>query len=252
MSIPAKVSALELENILQSRYVGSTFEGRLINLPAYNYDPSVAGSDEILLAGEVALGTGGYQRALITFDSGDIGTYADGGVPLVQKATVFAHDGGQTALDFSHVALVRSSGNIQTFEPNTLVPPTAGNNGTYTNIPLVDGITDATNGNGVGATFDLTIINDGASATDYALSVNNPGYGFADGDTITFGNAQLAQIGAVDVGNGGLTVEIGSVTDGAEELFSVAKTSSSVSLVDGNEAAFYWNVKQFGFYSVAS
>ena len=249
MSIPAKVSALELDGILAARYVGSTFEGRLINLPAYNYDPSVAGADQILLAGEVPLGTGGYQRALITFEPEDIGTYADGGVALTQKATVFAQDGGTTPINFSHVALVRSTGNILTFDQQTIEVPTAGNNGTYTNIPMVPGITAPTNGNGVGATFDLTIINNGAGPSDYALTVNNPGYGFAVGDDIVLGNAQLAQIGAVNVGDGGLTIEIGTVTDTANDLFSVAKTSSSVSLVDGNEAAFYWNVKQFGFYS---
>lgn len=249
MTIPAKVSAVELDSILEARYAGSTFEGRLINLPAYNYDPSVAGSDAILLAGEVSLGTGGYQRALISYDATNIGAYADGGVALTQKATVFAHDGGTTPIVFSHVALVRSTGNITALEPSQLQPPTSGINGTYTNVPMVDGIVSATNGSGVGATFDITIINNGASATDYAVSVNNPGYGFATGDTITFGNAQLAQIGAVNVGEGGLTVEVGTVFEGSESVFAVAKTSASVSLVDGNEAAFYWNVKQFGFYS---
>ena len=252
MTIPAKVSAVELDSILAARYAGSTFEGRLINLPAYNYDPSVAGADAILLAGEVPLGTGGYRRALITYDATNIGTYADGGVPLDQKATVFAHDGGTTPINFSHVALVRSVGNITGLEPSLLQPPTAGINGTYTNVPMVDGLTAATNGSGVGATFDITIINDGATATDYAVSVNNPGYGFTTGDTVTFGNAQLAQIGAVNVGDGGLTIEVDVVTEGTETVFAVAKTSASVSLVDGNEAAFYWNVKQFGFYSSVS
>ena len=221
----------------------------MINLPAYSYDPSVAGSDATLLAGEVVVGTGGYRRALITFEALDVGNYADGGTAMAQKATTFAHDGGTTAIEFSHVALVRSTGNILTFDPAAQTAPSAGINGTYTNIPLIDAASPGTNGSGDGATFDLTIINNGATSADFALSVATPGYDFAAGDTVTLGEAQLASIGAVNVGSGGLTAEIATVTDSPNELFAVAKTSSSVNLVDGNEAAFYWNIKQFGFYS---
>ena len=71
MTIAAKVSASEVTSILADRYADQYFEARLINLPAYNYDPGVAGSDATLLAGEVP----GHRRYLTTFNftSSDVG-----------------------------------------------------------------------------------------------------------------------------------------------------------------------------------
>lgn len=251
MTIAAKVSSTEITNIITDRYVDQYFEARLINLPAYTYDPAVAGSDATLLGGEVPLGTGGYQRAVITFSSNDVGVYADGGVALNQKATVFAHDGSATPISFSHIALVWSNGNVASLGGVSEAPASATNTvSAYSNIPI-----DSTSGSGVGMTVDLVVINNGASAGDYGLTVNKPGYGYEVSDTLTISNGTLAGLDP-SVGAGDLVFSVATTynpaTATAGDLLTSVKTASTVNLVDGNEAAFYWNLKQFGFYSAAS
>lgn len=249
MTIASKVSSAEVTSLLTSRYVDQYFEARLINLPAFTYEPDVAGSDTTLLAGEVVIGNGGYQRAVLSFDSGDVGVYADGGVAMNQKATTFAQDGGPTPISFSHIALVWSGGNITDLDAASISAPATGTTTTaaYTNIPI-----DSTTGTGVGATIDLEVINGGASNSDWLVTLNKPGYGYAAGDTLTISNGTLAgldsAVGAGDLSFDALQVyaPTGATTG---DLFTAVKTASTVNLVDGNEAAFYWNLKQFGFYS---
>lgn len=248
MTIASKVSATEVTSILTDRYADQYFEARLINLPAYNYDPAVQGSDATLLAGEVSIGTGGYRRASINFTSSDIGSYADGGVGLAQKATVFAHDGSATPITFSHVALVWSSGNVKTVGSVTSAPASATTTSeAYENVPI-----DSTSGNGLGMTVDISVANSGASTSDYTIAIRNPGFAYEAGDTLTVSNGTLAGLDPA-VGAGDLVFSVGTVhtptTANAGDLFTAVKTSSVVNLVDGNEAAFYWNVKQFGFHS---
>ena len=250
MTIAARVSATEVTNIVTDRYVDQHFEARLINLPAYDYDPSVSGADTTLLAGEVVIGTGGYARATLNFASGDVGLYADGGVALNQKAAIFAHDGGATPITFSHIALVWSTGNALTLGSVTGAPASATTTTeNYTNIPI-----DSTSGSGVGLTVDLQVTNAGAASTDYVLTLNKPGYGYAASDTLTINNGTLAGLDA-SVGAGDLVFSVATVYTPtiatAGDLFTAVKTASTVNLVDGNEAAFYWNIKQFGFYSAA-
>ena len=62
----------------------------------------------------------------------------------------------------------------------------------------------------------------------------------------------LAGIGAITAGDGNLTFSVGTVNtpSNAGQVLSVAQTTSSVVLSGGNEAVFYWNLKQFGYYSV--
>jgi len=248
MTIAAKVSGAEVQSIVTDRYVDQYFEARLINAPAYNYDPGVAGADATLLSNEVPIGTGGYQRAYLSWTSGEVGSYADGGVALAQKATTFAHDGGATPIVFSHVALVWSSGNALTLGAVTAAPASATTTtAAYTNIPI-----DSTSGSGFGLTVDLEVTNSGAATTDYVVTLNKPGYGYAPADTLTISNGTLAGLDA-SMGAGDLTFPVSSVytptVANAGDLFTAVKTTSSVSLVDGNEAAFYWNIKQFGFYT---
>jgi len=249
MTIASKVSATEVTSIVMDRYVDQFFEARLINLPAYNYDPGVSGSDATLLAGEVALGTGGYARASLSWSSAEVAPYADGGVGLAQKATVFAHDGGPTPLTFSHIALVWSGGAVTTLGAVTGAPASATTTTqNYTNIPV-----DGTSGPGLGMTVDLQVTNGGASSTDYVITINNPGYGYESSDTLTILNGTLAGLDPA-IGAGDLVFSVNSIYTptvagaSAGDLFTVAKTSSQVNLVDGNEAAFYWNIKQFGYY----
>ena len=101
-------------------------------------------------------------------------------------------------------------------------------------------------------TVDLEVTNSGAATTDYVLTVNKPGYGYAAADTLTINNGTLAGLDA-SIGAGDLTFPVATVYSPtvatAGDLFTAVKTASTVNLVDGNEAAFYWNIKQFGFYT---
>ena len=251
MTIRAQVSASEVYNILANRYADQYFEARLINLPAYNYVPGVSGADATLLAGEVTVGSAGYQRVVLSWSSSEVGSYADGGIALAPKAATFAHDNGASPLTFSHVALVWSSGNVLTLGTATAVPASATTTTTaYTNIPI-----DSTDGSGVGLTVDLEVANGGINgASDYTITINRPGYGYAATDNLTILNSTLATLDA-SVGAGDLTFPVATVYTpdaalaSAGDLFSEVKTTSTVNLTAGSEVAFYWNVKQFGFYT---
>lgn len=244
MAITAHISSDEVTAQVTNRFVDQYFEGRLINAPGTIYEPGIT-DDTNLLSFEVAGGTGGYQRQVISYDSADVSVYADDGVGLLQKATVFAHDGGSTQIDFSHAVLVWSDGNVLTLGVVGSAP-SAGVNGTYTNIPI-----DVTSGTGIGLTVDLTISNDGANSTDYAITLARAGYGYGAGDTLAIADGVLAGLGAIAPGAGGLGFTVGTVNtpSNAGQILCVAATSSPVVLTGGNEAVFYWNLKQFGFFS---
>ena len=247
MAIAAKISSSELTAQVTNRFAGKSFEARLIDATGTSYEPGIT-DDNLFLGFEVPLGTGGYQRQVITYAPGDITTYSDDGVALTTKATVFAHDGGATSIDFSHAALVWSTGNIDTLG-SVGTAPSAAVDGTYTNIPV-----SSTSGSGVGLTVDLTVSNSGASSSDYVLTVVSSGYDYAASDTLVFTEGVLAGLGIVSAGAGNLATSVGTVntSSNAGELLSVAQTSSDVVLSGGNEAVFYWNLKQFGYYSTSS
>jgi hypothetical protein len=244
MSIAAKISSAELTAQVTDRFAGQSFEARLINTPGVSYEPGIT-VDATFLGFEVAIGTGGYDRQVIGYTLGDVSNYSDDGVALTTKATIFAQDGSATSIPFTHVALVWSSGNTSTLASVGTAPST-GVDGTYTNIPI-----DSTNGTGRGLTVDLTITNNGASSSDYSLSVANSGYGYESGDVLSILEGTLAGLGAVTAGAGPLGFAIGTVdsSSNAGNILSVARTSSAVNLTAGNEAIFYWNLKQFGYYS---
>ena len=244
MTIAAKISSTELTAQVTDRFSGQYLEGRLINATGTSYIPGTT-DDATFLGFEVVAGTGGYQRQIIKYEPADILAYSDDGVPLNRKATVFAHDGGGTSIDFSHVALVWSDGNVTALGVVDAAP-SAGVDGTYTNIPTT------TSGSGVGLTVDLTITNSGAATTDYTLTIVSPGYGYAASDVITIADGVLAGLGAITGGAGSLGTTVSTINTGANagDLLSVAETASAVVLTGGNEAVFYWDLKQFGFYSV--
>jgi hypothetical protein len=242
MSIAAKISPAELVAQVTDRYVDQYYEGWLINAPGTAYQPGIT-DDATFLTNEVAAGTGGYQRQVIKYIGTDVGNYADDGIALATKATVFAHDGGGTSLDFSHVALVKGTGNVQTLGAVTAAP-SAGVDGTYTNIPVTTGQS------GSGLTVDLTITNSGAAPGDYALTIVKPGFGYVAADGLQIAESVLVSLGAVAASAGDLTFSVGTATTGGGALLAVAQTANTVSLTAGNEAAFYWNLKQYGYYSV--
>ncbi|HAW77982.1 MAG TPA: hypothetical protein DCW74_19880, partial [Alteromonas australica] len=134
MAIAAKVSSAELTAQVTDRFVGRSFEARLIDASGTSYEPGIT-NDATFLGFEVPIGTGGYQRQVISYTSSDVSAYTDDGVALTTRATVFAHNGGATTIDFSHAALVWSTGNALTLSA-VGTAPSAAVNGTYTNIPV--------------------------------------------------------------------------------------------------------------------
>lgn len=244
MAITAYISSDEVTAQVTNRFVDQYFECRLIDAPGTVYEPGFT-DDTSFLAFEVPAGTGGYQRQTFSYTSGDVSTYADDGVGLEQKATIFAQNGGSTAIEFSHAVVVWSSGNVLTLGTVDSAP-TAGVDGTYTNIPI-----DVTSGSGVGLTVDLTISNSGAASTDYAITLARPGYNYAPGDTLGISEGVLAGLGAVAAGAGGLGFTVGTTyaPSNAGKVLCVAATTSPVVLSNGYEAVFYWNLKQFGFFT---
>lgn len=244
MAIAAKISSSELIAQVTGRFVGNSFEARLISATGTSYSPGIT-NDATFLGFEAPIGTGGYQRQVISYDSADVTTYTDDGVALSTKATIFAHDGSTSSVDFSHAALVWSTGNTLTLG-TVDTAPSAAVNGTYTNIPVT-----TTTGSGVGLTVDLTVANSGASSTDYTLAIVSSGYDYAASDVLVFTEGVLAGLGVVAAGAGNLALTVGTVSSpsNAGQILSVAQTSSDVILAGGNEAVFYWNLKQFGYYS---
>ena len=242
MAIAAKISPAELTALVTNRYVGKYYEARLINAPGTSYVPGTT-TDVTFLGNEVTQGTGGYERQVINIVGGDVSAYSDDGVALATKATIFTHDGGSTQITFSHVALVEGNGNVSALGTNSAAP-SAGVNGTYTALPTITG------GSGRGCTVNLTIQNSGAASTDYILTIQNAGTGYAAADTIQVQESALVAAGAVSASAGGITTTASTVHTSSEQLLAVAQTASTVNLTGGNETIFYWNLKQFGYYSV--
>ena len=246
MAIAAKISSDELTAQVTDRFVDQYLEARLINAPGTTYEPGIT-VDSAFLSFEVSQGHGGYQRQCFYYISSDVSNYSDDGVGLTTKATIFAQNGGAVSIDFSHAALVWSTGNVVTLGAVTTTPSTAtGVDGTYTNIPI-----DSTDGSGYGLTIDLTVTNSGQVPADYAVTVSKPGYDYAAGDALVITGGTLAGLGAISSDSGNLAFTAGTVNTPARagEIIAVGQTSSVASLTAGNEAVFYWNLKQFGFYT---
>ncbi len=242
MALAAKISSAELTDQVPARFENQALEARLINAPGIAYEPGIT-DDTNFLSFEVTQGFGGYERQVIAYYNTDVTLYGDGGVGLTERATTFAHDGSGNSINFTHAVLVWGEGAAVTLSALTETP-TAGNDGTYTNIPV-----ESLTGVGRGLTVDLDISGTG---TVFALTIHNMGSGYADGDSLGILEGTLAGLGAVTAGDGnlGFSAETTYNPPQAGQIFSVAKTSSPVVLTAGNEAVFYWNVKQFGFYNV--
>jgi hypothetical protein len=239
MAIRAKISAGELTRQVTSSYVGETFEVLLINSPGTSYQPGFT-DDASFAANEVAQ-IGGYRRQTLTFAASDITSYSDGGVALATKAAVFAHDGGGSTYTFSHVVLARGDGNVQSLDTLVSSKPAGGVDGSYTSLPVV------TTGSGIGLTVNLTVANSGIALTDWLVTIEDPGYGYVQGDSLAVTDAVLSAAGAIVQGAGQISFAIATVSDGQGEFVSVAPSTNNVVMSDGNEAVFYFNLKQFGY-----
>jgi hypothetical protein len=239
MTIAASISAAELTAQVTNRFVDTHFEAILVNLPGQSYNPATPGIDATFKAAEIP-SSGGYQRQTLSYASGDVNSYADDGVALSTKAAVFVHDGSGNNMTFTHCMLIWGSGNIETLAVG--VSSTNLVDGTYPNIPTT------TDGSGIGATVDLTI--SGGAIT--AQVPNKPGYGYTTSDTLTLSETDLIAAGAITAGGGptGLTISTVFNPSNAGSVLAVAQAANQVTLSGGNECAFYFNLKQFGYYSV--
>jgi len=242
MAISAKVSSAELTAQVTNRFVDNVFEIRLINNPGVSYTPGVT-IDSSFLGQEVVYGTGGYVRQTFKFVSADVAGYSDDGIGLARKAAIFTHNGSATPTVFSHAVMCRGDGNVLTLNPVSSAPP-SGVNGSYTNIPTI------TTGNGKGLTVDLAITSSGASTSNWVVAVNDFGYDYNVGDTINITSATLNQIGATVAGVNNLVFSVATVTSGGGQVVAVAQTTSTINLGGGNQAVLYFDLKQFGYYSV--
>lgn len=239
MTVLATISAQEHQTLLETRYINNYFEVLLLDAPGEVYEPGIT-VDATFLGFEVAAGTGGYLRKVLTYENADLAAYSDQGMGLATKAAVFPHDGSLTNLSFTHVALVRGSGNIIDLITTPVETPSAGNDGTYTSVPVT------TSGSGVGATVDITV-----ATNVFTTTIAYPGYGYAANDPITVSDATLDSLGIITAGAGNLTLTVDNVSsDFAGNLVSVAPTADAVSLSNGNEAVFYFNIKHFGYSTV--
>lgn len=238
--VAARISSTEVLAQVQNRFVDKVFEVFLINSPSTTYIPGTT-NDTTFLSSEITYNAGGYKRQIIKYVSGDVGSYADQGIGLVRKAAIFTHDGSGTNMDFSHVALVRGNGNVLTTGTPT-AKPSNGVNGTYTNLPTT------TISNGKNLIVNLTITNSGASLSDWAITVVNAGYAYTASEVINIANSALVSAGAT-TGTGNLIFPVSTVTTGGGQVVGVSKTDAAVSLGGGNQAVFYFDVKEFGYYT---
>lgn len=162
------------------------------------------------LANEISAGTGGYARQSISYTLGDVQVYADEGVPLARKAATFTHNGGATTYQFTHVALLRIA--IGT-------------------------------GSIAGATLTISEQSSGLFEVGYCLT----GTGVAAGTAI---DSIITGTGGAGTYSISTSQTVASTTITGAEIVSVAPLSSQALMSDGNQAVFYFDLKQFGYYQV--
>lgn len=241
MSTKSVISSDELSRQIQSGFVNQSFEVLLVNSPNLDYEPGVT-PDANFLNNQISSGTFGYEPQVIRFESSDETNYSDGGVALKTKAATFVNDNTGT-YQFTHVVLKRGNGNVVTLGSATS-RPSAGITSTVLGLPTIPD----PGGSASGLTVDIEVTNDGASNSDWVVTVNRAGFGYSIGDTITVSSSVLIGAGAASSGStGDLQFTVSSVSSSNGAIVSVTPTANTVSMADGNEAVFYFNLKQYGF-----
>ena len=242
MTLAAKISATELTRQVNTAFVEKYFEAALIYAPGVTYNPGLS-DDAVFLAGELPVNTGGYLRSTIYYAQTDLRVYADDGVAMAPKAATFSHNGNNSEpLRFTHVAFLRGNGNI--IELSTVVSePSSGTvDGVYEDVPITSA------GVGYGATCTLTI-----SGSVHSVSIDEPGYGYTQGQNIVITGQTLQLIGANDGSDpSSVNFTANQVSSGGGSIVSVAAPTNDVLLSNGNQAIFYFNLKQFGYYNTSS
>lgn len=235
MAITAKISSAEIAAQVEQRFVGKYIEAMLLNAGGLTYNPGTT-NDANFLSNEVAEGTGGYTRQIFLYQPEDRGAYADEGVGLATKGTIFSHDASGTPINFTHAALVWGTGNVIALDA-AFSDPDEGIDGIYTDVPTT------TDGSGIGLTVDITVSND-----IFVFTPSRFGRNYQPGDNIAISEATMVIAGIISEGGGSAGMQVANASSNTEagQIVGVARTASPVVLDGGNEAAFYWDVKMFG------
>lgn len=246
MSISARIPGTELQSQMNSQFGGAFLEGVLIDADGVTFDPTLSDSASRLFvtSNEVPTGQGGYQRQVIGWAADSAGAYTDDGVAMDQRYIVYEQD-GNTPYGFTHLALVKGGGNLAAGGTATSAPVSA-DNGTYLNLPFT------ASAGGSGGSLDVVVTNNGATAADYAIAINSPGTGYSVGEILSISTADLTSAGMNPGNTASVTFTVADVYDPADSgaVVSVAQLDGRTVLDNGNSAAFYVNLKLFGFYSV--
>ena len=237
MAVSANISSTEVRAAVVERYIGHYFEAALVNAPGITYTPGST-NDTTFMAFEVTEGLAGYKREIFNYSASDVLAYSERGVGLSTKSTLFPHDGGSDAINFTHVALCWGGSNVIAMGATTQ-EPAEGTDGVYTNLPT------QTSGSGSGLLLDLTVSNN-----VFVFTISKPGRGYQVNDVVTVLGADMLQVGAIaaeyEQSNATLPVDNVSVEPNQGNVLAVVQTSSAVSLISGTQAAFYWNNKLYG------
>lgn len=240
MTIAAKISSAELDRQVRAGYADQFFEVSLLNAPGVVYEPATS-DDAIFAATELAPGFGGYYRQVLYFSDSDVLAYADDGITLSTKAAIFTHNGNNSeALSFTHVVLQRGSGNVLALGAVQSNPTTGTVDGVYEDVPI-------SSASGFGATCQLTV-----SGSVHTVALIESGYGYTSGQAVSITGQTLQLIGANTTASDPVNFSIFEATTGDGNFVSVARPDSPVLLQGGNQAVFYYNLKQFGFHNVSS
>lgn len=157
---------------------------------------------------EIEDGVAGYSRKSFNYVSGDVSAYVDNGIPLARKAVTFSHDGSGVTYNITHVALLRENQVTASISGTTLTVTSAASN----SIASGQVITGSTVSRGTG----IVSLGTGTGGTGTYV-INN-------------------------------THSITSTTLYISEIVSVAPLSTIATMSDGNDAVFYFDLKQYGYY----
>lgn len=105
MPVPSTINSQELGRVANAAYINQQFKCALVDSPGTDFD----GDDNLttIMANEVTLGLGGYNRQAVGYVSADLGPYDAGKRALARKAATFAHNNAvNETIRFSHVVLL--------------------------------------------------------------------------------------------------------------------------------------------------
>lgn len=162
------------------------------------------------MADEIDNGLAGYSRQSFSYVAGDVSAYVDDSIPLARKAVTFSHDSSAATYDFTHVVLLRQNAVTASISGTTMTVTAAASN----TIAVGQVITGST--------------------VDRGTGIISLGSGTGGNGTYILSTSQ----------------SISSTTLYVSEIVSVAPLATTATMSDGNDAVFYFDLKQYGYYQV--